>query len=130
MQEANNYSRHLDKIHVRRRVGNKSHRNPGVWLLSETCGNLIVWDLSRSLSQVKNKLPHLVPLTLKKTDTMRMNFENKIYFITSIGNLKACQFLIGARKTGLCNRCWAVIKLLYHWNPENSLVLEDCEIKY
>lgn len=56
---------------------------------------------------------------------MDVNFESKLYFIISTGHLKAYQFLMGARKTGFCNKCQAVIRLPYHWNLEHSLVLAD-----
>lgn len=56
---------------------------------------------------------------------MDVSFEDKMSFITSAGNLKACQVLTGARKTGLYDKSRAAITLCCHWNAESSLVLAD-----
>lgn len=63
---SHNYSRPLDKIPVCQRVGKKYHKNSEACLLSEIPRSLRVWDVSRSLFRVKNKLLHLIPPTLKK----------------------------------------------------------------
>lgn len=55
-QEVNNHSRHLDKIHVRQRVGNKPHKNSGICLLSEVPGNLMAWELLRYLFQSEEQI--------------------------------------------------------------------------
>lgn len=55
-QEVNNHSRHLDKIRVRQRVGNKPHNNSGICLLSEVPGNLMAWELLRYLSQSEEQI--------------------------------------------------------------------------